>query len=123
MAIENTFEQPVSRLSMPLPSGLLRLLGRCCGVMLGFAFVTLAYADDITYGYDALGRLTSVSVSGATAYYDYDAAGNITAIRRQGGVASAVPVSGTGSPPAADAVNWALSSIPTQLSARQVRGA
>ncbi|MFL9950598.1 YD repeat-containing protein [Paraburkholderia agricolaris] len=91
--------------------------------MLGFAFVTLAYADDITYGYDALGRLTSVAVAGATAYYDYDAAGNITAIRRQGGVASAVPVSGTGSPPAADAGNPALSSIPTQTSARQVRGA
>ncbi|WP_246216245.1 hypothetical protein [Paraburkholderia agricolaris] len=93
--------------------------------MLGFAFVTLAYADDITYGYDALGRLTSVAVAGATAYYDYDydAAGNITAIRRQGGVASAVPVSGTGSPPAAEAGNPALSSIPIQTSARQIRGA
>lgn len=42
-----------------------------------------AYADEITYGYDTLGRLTSVSAAGETAYYDYDAAGNITAIRRQ----------------------------------------
>lgn len=49
-----------------------------------------AYADEITYGYDVLGRLTSVSVAGATAYYDYDAAGNITAIRRQA-VVSATP--------------------------------
>ena len=52
-------------------------------------FSSLSHADDITYGYDAVGRLTLVTVSGNTAYYDYDAAGNITAIRRQGSVAAA----------------------------------
>ncbi|KAA1010955.1 RHS repeat protein [Paraburkholderia panacisoli] len=41
-----------------------------------------AHADEVTYGYDALGRLTSVTAGGAVAYYDYDAAGNLTAIRR-----------------------------------------
>lgn len=48
---------------------------------------TSAYADDIAYGYDALGRLTSVTVAGAVAYYDYDVAGNMTGIRRQGALA------------------------------------
>jgi YD repeat-containing protein len=47
-----------------------------------------AHADDITYAYDPAGRLTSVSVAGATAYYDYDAAGNILGIRRQMAVSS-----------------------------------
>ena len=41
-----------------------------------------AYADEVIYGYDSVGRLISVTVAGVTAYYDYDAAGNITAIRR-----------------------------------------
>ncbi len=68
------------------------VIGRVAG---GFAavcvllFSSLSHADDITYGYDAVGRLTLVTVSGNTAYYDYDAAGNITAIRRQGSVAAA----------------------------------
>ncbi|WP_236002494.1 RHS repeat domain-containing protein [Paraburkholderia elongata] len=58
--------------------------------------VMSAHADDITYGYDALGRLTSVTAAGTTAYYDYDAAGNMTAIRRSG-VASATAVYPTSS--------------------------
>ncbi|MCX4144168.1 MULTISPECIES: RHS repeat domain-containing protein [Paraburkholderia] len=77
-----------------------------------------ACADDITYGYDALGRLTSVTFAGATAYYDYDAAGNITAIRRQGVLAATVPANGTDSSHASDA--GALSALPasTQVSVR-----
>ncbi|CAG4900844.1 RHS repeat domain-containing protein [Paraburkholderia gardini] len=50
---------------------------------------SMAHADDITYGYDTVGRLTSVTVSGDTAYYDYDAAGNITAIRRAAATSAA----------------------------------
>ncbi|MFM0625090.1 sugar-binding protein [Paraburkholderia xenovorans] len=61
----------------------------CTGTVASLlAAASFAYADEITYGYDPLGRLTSVSVGGATAYYDYDAAGNITAIRRQSAVSS-----------------------------------
>lgn len=55
-----------------------------------------ARADEITYGYDALSRLTSVSVNGATAYYDYDAAGNIVAIRRQMAGSTAPSIGGVG---------------------------
>jgi YD repeat-containing protein len=65
---------------------------RCGAVASLITLCTLARADEITYGYDALGRLTSVSVAGATAYYDYDAAGNITAIRRHGALSSTLPM-------------------------------
>nr|WP_094778008.1 RHS repeat domain-containing protein [Paraburkholderia ribeironis] len=54
----------------------------CHLVVASFALPSVSFADDITYAYDALGRLVSVTVAGATAYCDYDAAGNITAIRR-----------------------------------------
>ncbi|CAE6753050.1 RHS repeat domain-containing protein [Paraburkholderia haematera] len=79
---------------------------------------SFCYADDVTYGYDALGRLTSVTVAGATAYYDYDAAGNITAIRRQGVLSAAVPANGADSSPASDAGKPAFSPDLTQVSAR-----
>ncbi|HEX7910988.1 MAG TPA: RHS repeat domain-containing protein [Paraburkholderia sp.] len=74
-----------------------------------------AHADEITYGYDALGRLTTVSVAGATAYYDYDSAGNITAIRRQATVSSTPPVGTVASshPLSTEAPVSALAPTPT----------
>ncbi|MFM0080389.1 YD repeat-containing protein [Paraburkholderia sediminicola] len=77
-----------------------------------------ACADDISYGYDALGRLTSVTVAGATAYYDYDAAGNITAIRRQGALSAAVPMNGAGSSHVSDAGKSPVSLAATRASMR-----
>lgn len=80
--------------------------------------VMFAHAGDIAYGYDALGRLTSVTVAGTTAYYDYDAAGNITAIRRQGALSSAAPLSGAGSLQASAAGQPSASPVATPVSAR-----
>ncbi|WP_244305873.1 RHS repeat domain-containing protein [Paraburkholderia lacunae] len=79
---------------------------------------SFCYADDITYGYDALGRLTSVTVAGVTAYYDYDAAGNITAIQRQGALTSRVPVSGAASSRTSEVGKSPVSPSPTQVSVR-----
>jgi YD repeat-containing protein len=90
----------------------------CCAVVCLLMSVTSAQADDVTYGYDALGRLTSVTVAGATAYYDYDAAGNITAIRRQGVASSMSPVNDVGPSPVSDAGKSASSRALTQASAR-----
>jgi YD repeat-containing protein len=68
--------------------GFPRVVAGCAAVCV-LLLPCLSHADDITYGYDALGRLTSVTVAGNTAYYDYDAAGNITAIRRPGSLTAA----------------------------------
>lgn len=68
--------------------GLVGRVASCCAAVCLLMPVMSAHADDIAYRYDALGRLTSVTVTGATAYYDYDAAGNITGIRREGAVSS-----------------------------------
>jgi YD repeat-containing protein len=65
-----------------------RLAGGCIAACVVLVW-PLCHADDIAYGYDAVGRLVSVTVGGNSAYYDYDAAGNITAIRRQGNVSAA----------------------------------
>lgn len=76
----------------------IRRFDRYCAAALLVTLCTVVRADDITYGYDALGRLTSVTGAGATAYYDYDAAGNITAVRRQGVLSSSARSSGANSP-------------------------
>jgi YD repeat-containing protein len=74
--------------SLQHAGGLQHFAGACAAACV-LLLPCLSHADDITYGYDALGRLTSVTVAGNTAYYDYDAAGNITAIRRPGSLTAA----------------------------------
>lgn len=81
-------------------------------------FSSFCHADEINYGYDAVGRLTSVTAAGATANYDYDAAGNITVIRRQGVLSAAVPEGDAGSLQASDARKPAASPPSTQASSR-----
>ncbi|MFM0592337.1 RHS repeat domain-containing protein [Paraburkholderia dilworthii] len=89
-------------------TGLIRVRGRatvgsgvsCCAAICLLAVMmstTSARAEEIAYGYDALGRLVSVTAGGGTAYYDYDTAGNITAIRRSSAAASLPSLRGTGS--------------------------
>ena len=56
------------------------------------AFASVASAEDVTYGYDALGRLTSVTnVDGGTITYAYDAAGNRTQLTSTDGLNHANP--------------------------------
>nr|WP_120297687.1 RHS repeat domain-containing protein [Paraburkholderia sp. BL23I1N1] len=118
MTAVDSCEWVVSFLSSCVRSTLLRRFALSCGVISCAVSPVLAHADDITYGYDALSRLTSVTVAGATAYYDYDAAGNITAIRRQGALSAAVPVGNAGSLHASDAGKPSALHLSTQASSR-----
>lgn len=93
--------------------GRIRQFASCCVAISLATLCIVVRAEDITHGYDALGRLTSVTVAGATAYYDYDAAGNITAIRRSGALFSPAPLSGADSSRATDGAR-----PPSSVSAR-----
>jgi YD repeat-containing protein len=97
---------------------LVQLAAGCCVAAFSLMPMMAAQADDITYGYDALGRLTSVTVVGATVFYDYDAAGNITAIRRQGAMSAAAPVNRAGSLLVLDIGDLPVSTASSQASAR-----
>ena len=53
----------------------------CAGLMLCGVAATAALASDVTYTYDALGRLVRVEYAGGSAIvYNYDAAGNRTSV-------------------------------------------